>query len=150
MHDPLTQPAKYQVYNKMKFKSICLGMKVNGETRYTEINQGNSSLLTLFQGGETRTNLSLAEWKSLMPNPTIQEQCIKLQGFNIKALSLQLRLGIAPTDDQTCKATWSDSWLGVGIKESLWCNGKIVSTGNQYCSLARGTFTSAQAYIYIK
>lgn len=153
--DPLkeNEQAKYPIFNVMSFSSICLGMKVDGVTRYAKIPIKAPSLMKLFQGGYTETNLTITQWKGLLPNPKIQGKCVRRQGINLKeADTIHLRLGITPNDDD-CGITWSDSWIGIGKSKELWCSfdeGKEVFAGNEQCGATKHTFTSAIIYLFIQ
>ncbi|CAH3136382.1 unnamed protein product, partial [Pocillopora meandrina] len=70
-------------YWSTSFTKICLGMKVNGVTRFLQVDKAAASLYDLIADGEYRpTSLGRDEWKTLIgSDASLQLKCNK-EGFN--------------------------------------------------------------------
>jgi hypothetical protein len=74
---------KLQSYWITSFTEICVGMKVGNDLRFLAIPHAGQSLHSLLAEGKfIATNVSRANWKSLIANSSLQPGC-NHEGFNI-------------------------------------------------------------------
>ena len=86
-----------------------------GNKRSLVINHAGSSLLAIFQGGQSELKLSREAWLGLLPDSKLQPNCNR-NGFNLRKDGNQqilLRLGIMGNNENDCRTP--DSFMGVGI-----------------------------------
>ena len=108
--------AKYQAFNALSFNKICLAIKKYHENTYRTLvyDKSSSSLLSIFQGGQSIIGLSRDTWLALRPGAYLQPYCNQ-NGFNIKDWHgrLVVRFGIMMNNEIVC---WTpDSAIGIGI-----------------------------------
>ena len=81
---------KLASYWNTPFDKICLGMKVNGVTKWIMINHQASSLFNVIADGDFKnTNVGKNKWLSLMDGSRLQENCNE-EGFNINTPGYEL------------------------------------------------------------
>ena len=101
----------------LPFNKICLAIKKYHENTYRTliVDKTSTSLLSIFQGGESEIGLSRDKWSALRPGAYFQDNCNK-NGFNIwnnERNKISVRFGIIGNDKDNC---WSpDSAIGIGI-----------------------------------
>ena len=103
-------------YWSTSFTKICLGMKVNGVTRFLQVDKAAASLDDLIADGEYRpTSLGRDEWKTLIgPDASLQLKCNK-EGFNSQGTmhrTSRVRIGIIANQENDCN--FPDSRIGFG------------------------------------
>ena len=108
----LTQEeSKMASYWNTPFTKICLGMKVNGATKWVKMNYQASSLHNVIADGVFQpTSFGRATWLSLIDGSGLQQNCNE-EGFNVD-LSIKMRLGVAGNDQNDCNTC--DSFIGFG------------------------------------
>ena len=117
------QETKLPSYWSTPFAKLCVGMMVDGNTRWIAIHRSAPSLHSLLSPDNyISTNLGRAKWKSLIKKSSLQRNCNK-EGFNVKTKTsygplgvkaTAARIGIAGNDLFGCLD--SDSRLGFGTK----------------------------------
>ena len=103
-------------YWSTSFTKICLGMKVNGVTRFLQVDKAAASLDDLIADGKYRhTSLGRDEWKTLIgPDASLQLKCNK-EGFNSQGTmhrTSRVRIGIIANQENDCN--FPDSRIGFG------------------------------------
>ena len=93
-------------YWSTSFSKICLGMKVDGVTRFLPLHQKADSLYALIGDGQYRaTSLGRDAWKKLIgPNASLQRNCNQ-EGFNSRVSSTvhsRVRVGIISNQEGDC------------------------------------------------
>ena len=129
------------------FKKICLGMTVNGETKWMTLDYEASSLYSLIADGSYRgTTAGRAAWESLIVGSSLQPHCNQ-EGFGI-SYEVKLRLGYLANNQRTCPH--SDSCIGFGISYAE-CNIKPnITCGNiAQCSSNDNGYKLTAAFGYI-
>ena len=77
-----SEETKLPTYWNTPFTKICLGMKVESDTRFILLPKQARSLYSLIADGVYRsTSLSRDTWKSLIAGSSLQQNCNK-EGFN--------------------------------------------------------------------
>ncbi|XP_066933674.1 uncharacterized protein [Clytia hemisphaerica] len=158
LKDPLTISAKYEAFNLLPFKSICIGMKTKGEeTGYVRLPVAYSSLSYFFfvfnYTVPYQTDVPLDEWSELIKMPEMTDKCPSRQGFNFLQRWGTFRIGIA-TNENDCTVNFSSTMVAIGIRKPMWCH-KLVedySGGYEFCSPVNGKnyLKPALTYIYLK
>ena len=109
------EETKLPTYWSTPFTKICLGMKVEGETRFLLLEQAAPSLHSMIADGVYRnTSLGRNSWKSLVPDASLQVNCNK-EGFNTRGFSgkhSRARIGFLGNDKDDCGLP--DSRIGFG------------------------------------
>ena len=102
-------------YWSTSFSKICLGMKVDGVTRFLPLHQKADSLYALIGDGQYRaTSLGRDAWKKLIgPSASLQRNCNR-EGFNSQGSDdkIKTRIGIIANQEGDCKTP--DSFIGFG------------------------------------
>ena len=99
-----SQETKLQTYWNTPFSKVCLGMKVNGQLRFTVINSQASSLHSLIADGQYRpTSLGRNKWIALTDSRAYLQPNCNQEGFNTKA-NLKARVGILGNNENHCIA----------------------------------------------
>ena len=103
-------------YWSTSFTKICLGMKVDGVTRFLRVNRAAASLYALIADGQYRaTSLGRDAWKGLVgPKASLQGNCNR-EGFNTKgtlSTRAKMRIGIIANEQNDCNSP--DSRIGFG------------------------------------
>ena len=103
-------------YWSTSFTKICLGMKVDGVTRFFRVNRAAASLYALIADGQYRaTSLGRDAWKGLVgPKASLQRNCNR-EGFNTQGNSksnAKVRIGIIANEQNECNSP--DSRIGFG------------------------------------
>ncbi|XP_066021695.1 uncharacterized skeletal organic matrix protein 5-like [Pocillopora verrucosa] len=108
-----SQETKLQTYWNTPFSKVCLGMKVNGELRFTVINSQASSLHSLIADGQYRpTSLGRNKWIALTDSRARLQPNCNQEGFNTKA-NRKARVGILGNNENDCRTC--DSAIGFGV-----------------------------------
>ena len=103
-------------YWSTSFTKICLGMKVDGVTRFFRVDKAAASLYALIADGQYRaTSLGRDAWKGLVgPKASLQRNCNR-EGFNTRGTSsghAKMRIGIIANEQNECNSP--DSRIGFG------------------------------------
>ena len=103
-------------YWSTSFTKICLGMKVDGVTRFLRVDRAAASLYTLIADGQYRaTSLGRDAWKKLIgPKASLQRNCNQ-EGFSSRVSSSvhsRVRIGIISNQEGNCHSP--DSFIGFG------------------------------------
>ena len=102
-------------YWSTPFSKICLGMKVDGVTRFLPLHREAASLYFLIADGQyQRTSLGRNAWKKLIgPSASLQRNCNR-EGFNSQGGDgeIKTRIGIIANQEGDCKTP--DSFIGFG------------------------------------
>ena len=108
-----SQETKLQTYWNTPFSKVCLGMKVNGQLRFTVINSQASSLHSLIADGQYRpTSLGRNKWIALIDSRARLQPNCNQEGFNTKA-NRKARVGILGNNENDCRTC--DSAIGFGV-----------------------------------
>ena len=108
-----SQETKLQTYWNTPFSKVCLGMKVNGQLRFTVINSQASFLHSLIADGQYRpTSLGRNKWIALTDSRASLQLNCNQEGFNTKA-SRKARVGILGNNEKDCRTC--DSVIGFGV-----------------------------------
>ena len=108
-----SQETKLPTYWNTPFSKVCLGMKVNGQLRFTVINSQASSLHSLIADGQYRpTSLGRNKWIALTDSKAYLQPNCNQEGFNTKA-SRRARVGILGNNENDCRTC--DSAVGFGV-----------------------------------
>ena len=111
-----TQETKLPTYWKTPFTKICLGMKIDDQTKFIVINKQANSLYSLIADGQYRkTSLGRKTWKTLIGSQaSLQLNCNK-EGFNTRAgssIHSKARIGFICNQENDCSTC--DSRIGFG------------------------------------
>ncbi len=107
-------------YWSTPFNKVCLGMKVNGVTKWIVIDHQASSLYNVIAPGTFQdTNIGKEAWKSLYDGSRFQENCNK-EGFNIESINpntgeksyMKVRIGFVANNQEHCESC--DTCVGFG------------------------------------
>ena len=146
---------KLASYWNTLFGKICLGMKVNGVTKWIVINYKASSLFNVIADEDFKdTSVGKNTWLSLMDGSRLQENCNK-EGFNANReghilTHLKVRIGIIADDHDNCSSCNSCIGFGTSVRG---CDGEIRNTtcGNiAICNKLNNTNTPAFGYIFVQ
>ena len=146
---------KLASYWNTPFDKICLGMKVNGVTKWIVINHQASSLFNVIADGIFKnTTAGKNKWLSLMDGSRLQKNCNK-EGFNINIhgyspnANLKVRIGIIANNQDDCISC--DSCIGFG-NLVRGCDGETRKTtcGNIGICSRRDKNTTAFGYIFVQ
>ena len=112
---------KLASYWSTPFKKMCLGMKVNGETKWISFDYNASSLYSVIKN-ETfeSTNAGREKWRFLIDGSSLQTRCNR-EGFNVMVSNnynynsgyIKARIGIVANNNDHCYDC--DSCIGFGI-----------------------------------
>ena len=112
----LKKRPNYRPTGNTPFTKICLGMKVESDTRFILLPKQARSLYSLIADGVYRaTSLSRDTWKSLIAGSSLQQNCNK-QGFNTAGARVdhaKSRIGFIANNQVDCQTP--DSVIGFGI-----------------------------------
>ena len=110
-------------YWSTSFSKICLGMKVDGVTRFLPLHQKDDSLYALIGDGQYRaTSLGRDAWKKLIgPSASLQRNCNR-EGFNSQGSDdkIKTRIGIIANQEKNCGSP--NSFIGFGGAEQPFQN----------------------------
>ena len=134
-------------YWSTSFTKICLGMKVDGVTRFLRVDKAAASLYALIADGQYRaTSLGRDAWKGLVgPKGSLQRNCNR-EGFNTKGNRMsnsKVRIGIIGNEQNDCNSP--DSRIGFGG----WGPRTAVPVGNEAWSAADNGDKVVTAFGYI-
>ena len=108
-----SQETKLPTYWNTPFSKVCLGMKVNGQMKFTLITSQASSLHSLIADGQYRsTSLGRNKWIALTDSKAYLQPNCNQEGFNTKA-SRRARVGILGNNENDCRTC--DSAIGFGV-----------------------------------
>ena len=116
---------KLASYWNAPFDKICLGMKVDGVTKWILINHDASSLFNVISGGVSKdTTAGMVAWRSLMDSSLLEQHCNQ-EGLNLQPPGLygsyvKVRIGLAADNYESCGGY--DSCIGFGTSASS-CKG---------------------------
>jgi hypothetical protein len=111
---------KLASYWNTPFNKICLGMKVNGVTKWIVIDHQASSLFNVIANGAFKQTRARKEaWKSLIDGSQFQTYCNQ-EGFNIKSMNwgseyksyMMVRIGFVTNNQYHCESC--DTCIGFG------------------------------------
>ena len=146
---------KLASYWNTPLNNLCLGIKVNGITKWIEVDYAASTLLDVISDGTFKpTTAGKNTWKSLIDNSSMQESCNK-EGFNFNKGKLgqeymKVRIGLVANNEEDCDT--ADSCIGFGTSvRRLNMGEKITSCGNLcFCWPSPDTNVAAFGFILIK
>ena len=154
--------AKLASYWNTPFNKICLGMKVNGATKWIASNYTTNSLHSVIEDGTfKRTTVGKETWKSLINSSSLQKNCNQ-EGFNIVTkikfkhyafAYTNVRIGLVANNQNDCESC--NSCIGFGTSV-LGCDGDVRNTscGNimtYYCANPENNKdTAAFGYILVQ
>ncbi|XP_028390756.1 uncharacterized protein LOC114515659 [Dendronephthya gigantea] len=116
--------AKLPSYWNTPFTKICLGMKDKSHSvKWIVVEHTAKSLFKLVANGEfTETKVGKNQWKSLITDSELQNNCNK-EGFNIDGgQQTYLRIGLVANNNNDCKSCNSCIGFGASVRG---CDGKI-------------------------
>jgi hypothetical protein len=160
-----TNELKSSAFWTLRFTSIRLLMSSGGNlvAPGQEIEVDGPSLFDIFASGAYRpTYLGRANWKALLPNTALQNNC-NLEGFNVrpqsneasKSVYPRVRLGVIANDTADCIQV--DSFIGVGeqgtgcfAKATQKAAGNGCDQGCGGCDNGVGANPVGFAYIYVR
>ncbi|CAB3977854.1 Hypothetical predicted protein [Paramuricea clavata] len=150
---------KLASYWSIPFNNICLGMKVNGATKWIALNYTANSLHSVIEDGTfKRTTAGNEAWKSLIDGPSLQDNCNE-EGFNIQgsyhfgeqySWHMNIRIGVVANEQNDCYSC--DSCIGFGTSITG-CEDDVRKTtcGNMaVCNQLDNKNTAAFGYILIQ
>ncbi|KAM7445031.1 hypothetical protein ABFA07_006418 [Porites harrisoni] len=113
-----SQETKLSSYWNTSFAKICLGMKINNQNNFIQINESASSLHSLIADGEYRsTSLRRSTWFSLIASgASFDDNCNK-EGFNVECtwkVRSKARIGILGNNEDDCTSCNSRVGFGTG------------------------------------
>ena len=122
-------------------------MTRNGVTNWIVVNHTASSLYRVIAGENySETNVGRAEWKSLINDASLQENCNR-EGFNVKCANLQKsRIGIAGDNKRNCNSCKSGIGFGITRKHFKWSSGNIHYRSNIKTEIQLQSF----GYIFVQ
>ena len=131
--------SKLASYWKTPFTKICLGMKVNGITRWMKLDYTASSLYSVLADEIFRdTTAGRSAWKALIDGSSLQLNCNK-EGFNIRPETtegfLHGRLAFIGNNQNHCLTP--DSYIGFGVSMFACGHASEITCGNK--ALCGGT-----------
>ena len=143
--------SKLASYWNTPFKKICLGMTVNGDSKWIMLDYEESSLYSVIADGQYRsTSAGREAWKSLIAGSSLQTNCNQ-EGFNIAySLNHKVRIGYYANNEQDCKS--SDSCIAFGIHYQACYTQSHITCGNlAHCFPDNGRrLTAAFGYILVQ
>ena len=136
-------------YWSTPFSKICLGMKVDGVTRFLPLHREAASLYFLIADGQyQRTSLGRNAWKKLIgPSASLQRNCNR-EGFNSQGSDdkIKTRIGIIANQEGDCKTP--DSFIGFGGAELSFKN--VCGNRAAYFPDHGNKNTKAFGYIFVQ
>ncbi|XP_028396197.1 uncharacterized protein LOC114520171 [Dendronephthya gigantea] len=121
---------KLASYWNTPFNKICLGMKVDNQTRWITLNYAAKSLYNVIGDGSFKsTSVGRDAWKSLIDGSVLQNNCNE-EGINYvgnnngRTHFVRARIGIVANNQNDCKSC--DSCIGFGT--SARCDDDIRNT----------------------
>ena len=110
-----SQETKLPTYWNTPFSKVCLGMKVNGQMKFTLITSQASSLHSLIADGQYRsTSLGRNKWIALTDSKAHLQPNCNQEGFNTqKGFNRRARVGILGNNENDCITC--DSVMGFGV-----------------------------------
>ncbi|KAL9975155.1 hypothetical protein ACROYT_G012279 [Oculina patagonica] len=139
------EETKLPTYWNTPFTKICLGMKIEQQTRFIVINQTASSLYSIMANDQYRaTSLGRDTWKSLAGEDASLEPYCDKEGFNV-VCGMKVRIGIVGNDANLC--TQCGSYVAFGVTLSV-----PPFTGNRATGISDNGYkrTEAMGYILIQ
>jgi hypothetical protein len=153
---------KLASYWNTPFNKICLGMKVNGVTKWIASNYTANSLHSVMEDGTFKTTtFGKKAWKSLIDGSYLQKNCNE-EGFNTQGdytfvgtsttlrWSMNIRIGLVANNQNNCGSC--NTCIGFGISVSG-CGDYVRSTacGNiTVCYQLNNKNTAAFGYILVQ
>ncbi|CAH3175881.1 unnamed protein product [Porites lobata] len=139
---------KLSTYWSTPFTRLCLGMSYeNEEAKWISLSYSGSSLWHVISNGTyIPTNLTAGEWKKLLDNSTIRENCTQ-QGFNSGNEDARARIGIVGDDSPCVPKNSFKSRIGFGASGSWYGMNNDNSCGNE-CE--RKVSKEAFGYIFVQ
>ena len=147
---------KLASYWNTRFNKICLGMKVNGATKWIALNYTANSLHSVMKEGTfKKTTVGKEAWKSLIDGSSLQENCNE-EGFNIQwdheygTSQMNIRIGLIANNDNNCNDC--DSCIGFGTSiRGCWDDVRSTTCGNMaFCGYFNQKNTEAFGYILVQ
>ena len=146
---------KLASYWNTPFHKICLGMKVDGVTKWIVVNHQASSLFNVIADGVKKdTTAGKDVWRSLMDSSLLAQYCDK-EGFNLQRQSyystyVKVRIGLA-AGGSNCAYSSSGIGFGASIRS---CDGDMTSatcgTTTAGCAGRLNTIKAAFGYILVQ
>ena len=143
-----SQETKLPSYWNTSFSKICLGMRINNQSRFIVIKRTATSLHSLIADGKYRnTSLGRDTWKSLIGSEASLQQKCNLEGFNARRPNdySKARIGILGNEQDDCGTC--DSRIGLGTGGSPAYNSN--TCGNEAVNSADNGHKHIQAMGYI-
>ncbi|CAH3185630.1 unnamed protein product, partial [Porites evermanni] len=124
---------KLSTYWSTPFTRLCLGMNYkNEEAKWISLSYSGSSLWHVISNGTyIPTNLTAGEWKKLLDNSKIWENCTQ-QGFNSGNENARARIGIAGDEFRCGAENPFKSRIGFGASGNWYGMNNDNSCGNEY------------------
>ncbi|XP_028415955.1 uncharacterized skeletal organic matrix protein 5-like [Dendronephthya gigantea] len=148
---------KLASYWNTPFRKICLGMKVNNQTRWIALDYAASSLYNVIgEGSFKSTSAGKEAWKSLITGSALQENCNR-EGFNIKVASesedfatyVHVRIGVVANNENDCVSC--DSCIGFGTSAGCHNERRMTTCGNMgICNELNNKNTPAFGFILVQ
>jgi hypothetical protein len=141
--------SKLGSYWNTPFKKICLGMTVNGDSKWMILDYEASSLYSVIADGQYRGKTAGKDtWMSVIAGSSLQSNC-NHEGFNIQVQNTNARLGFVANNEDDCRTC--DSWIGFGIY-ALTCRiSDYKACGNRaVCAVDRVVNIPAFGYILVQ
>ena len=131
-----SQETKLPSYWNTSFSKICLGMRINNQSRFIVIKRTATSLHSLIADGKYRnTSLGRDTWKSLIGSEASLQQKCNLEGFNAMSPNdhSKARIGILGNEQDDCDTCDSRIGLGTGgspTRNSNTCGNEAVNSAD--------------------
>ena len=125
----------------------CLGMMVNGDSKWVRLDYEASSLYSVIADGQYReTSAGRATWMSLITGSSLQPHCNQ-EGFNLGNNNIFLgRIGLCANNEYNCYSC--DSWIGFGVYYEGCSTKRYQTCGNQaVCGVYRVVNIPAFGYL---
>lgn len=138
-------------------EGLCVGMKVDGHTRWLKIPYKKSvTLYGIFNGNDNELlSIDSSKWKSLINGSSLPDDCTPKGGFNVKYVrspnGAQARIGLIAQADQKCSGD-PVSRIGFGTGGSSGRMHPSNTCGNEFPSISSsgsGHDISIKAFCYI-
>jgi hypothetical protein len=150
---------KLASYWNTLFNKICLGMKVNGATKWIALNYTTNSLHSVIKDGTfKKTTVGEEAWKSLINGSSLQENCNE-EGFNIRMnymfsrrRYMNIRIGLVANNQNDCDTYNSCIGFGTSVR-GCWVDVRSTTCGAANmanCVQLNNKNTAAFGYILVK
>ena len=145
-----TQETKLPTYWNTPFSKICLGMKIDNQTKFIVINKQADSLFSLIADEKYRaTSLGRNKWKTLIGSQaSLQRNCNK-EGFNaiVSSQYSKARIGFLGNNEKNCNSCNSRIGFGTGGRPDYFnsCGNVATTTGDNGSKSMK-----AMCYIFVQ